>query len=100
MLNGCRRVRYLNLSGRELKLFRRQVRDVSIESNSLAALFLTSVGRADLDELGFGRNGLGNVRLDLGVVAGGVDAIVLPHFGKQEPVVPRPLQSLHATPSP
>ena len=91
-------MRYLNLSGRELKLFRRQVRDVSIESSPLAALFLTSVGRADLDELGFGRNGLGNVRLDLGVVADGVDAIALPHVGKQEPVVPRPLRSLHATP--
>src|SRR6185312_12384636 len=63
-----------------------------------AAFLLLTVCRADLHELGLRRNGLGNMGIDLRVVAVWVGASVLPYVGKQELVMPRPLRALHATP--
>jgi hypothetical protein len=47
------------------------------------AFLLLAVGRADLHELGFRRNGLGNMGIDLRVVAVWVGASVLPYVRKQ-----------------
>ena len=63
-----------------------------------AAFLLLAVGRADLHELGFRRNGLGNMGIDLRVVAVWVGASVLPYVRKQELVMPCPLGAVHATP--
>src|SRR6185312_7879470 len=63
-----------------------------------AAFLLLPVGRADLHELGFRRNGLGNMGIDLRVIAVWVGASVLPYIRKQELVMPCPLGAVHATP--
>jgi hypothetical protein len=50
-------------------------------------------------ELGFGRDGLDNMRIDLALIAVRVGACVLfAHFGEEEFVVSCPFRAIHATP--
>ena len=51
-----------------------------------------------MHELGFRRNGLGNMGIDLRVIAVWVGASVLSYVRKQELVMPRPLGAVHTAP--
>ena len=68
-----------------------------LRGQSGAAFLLLAVGRTDLHELGFRRNGFGNMRIDLRVVAGRVGAsVLLADVRKQELVMPCPFGAIHA----
>ena len=69
-----------------------------LRGKSGAAFLLLGVGRADLHELGLCRNGLGNVRIHLRLIAAWVGAsVLLAEVRKQQLVVPCPLGAVHAT---
>ena len=71
--------------------------DVLAARESGAALLRLGVGRADLHELGFVREGLGNVRIDLRLIAAWVGAsVLLAEVGKQQLVVSCPVGAVHA----
>jgi hypothetical protein len=73
--------------------------DVLVTRQRRTALLLLSIGRADLYELGLGGEGLGNVGIDLRLIADGIGAsVLLAHAQKEELIVSCPLGAVHATP--
>ena len=77
-------------------------RGVLVARQYRAAFFLCAVGGADLHQLRFRGDGLGDVRRDLGLIAGGVGAAVaLPSevIAKQQLVVACPLGAIGTTAS-